>query len=85
MAEAGTNDRRWCDQRRAISVPTDKDLGLWALPPGELKPRSLGVLPPSRRQLTAQLTPSTQLLVSLEPKGGSPTGHRPDWCCMVDG
>lgn len=59
----------------SISVPTDKDLELWALPQGETRPRSLGVLPPSGRQLTAQLAPNTQLLVSLEPKGGSPTGQ----------
>ena len=59
----------------SIAVPTDKDLELWALPQGETKPRSLGVLPPSGRQLTAQLAPGTQLMVSLEPKGGSPTGQ----------
>jgi anti-sigma-K factor RskA len=59
----------------SISVPNDKDLELWALPQGETKPRSLGVLPPSGRHVTALLAPSTQLLVSLEPKGGSPTGQ----------
>jgi len=58
-----------------ISVPADKDLELWALPQGETKPRSLGVLPSSGKQLVAQLAPNTQLLVSLEPKGGSPTGQ----------
>jgi len=56
-----------------IAVPSDKDLELWALPQGETRPRSLGVLPPSGKQLTAALAPNTQLLVSLEPKGGSPT------------
>ena len=56
-------------------MPTDKDLELWALPKGETKPHSLGVFPPSGRQLTAELAPDTQLLVSLEPKGGSPTGQ----------
>jgi anti-sigma-K factor RskA len=59
----------------SIAVPADKDLELWALPQGETRPRSLGVLPPSGRQLAAQLGPNTQLLVSLEPKGGSPTGQ----------
>ena len=60
----------------AISVPSDKDLELWALRAGRhaAAVRS-GVLPPSGRQLTASLTPNTQLLVSLEPKGGSPTGQ----------
>jgi anti-sigma-K factor RskA len=59
----------------AISVPSDKDLELWALPQGAIRPQSLGVFPPSGRQLTTSLTPNTQLLVSLEPKGGSPTGQ----------
>jgi anti-sigma-K factor RskA len=59
----------------AITVPSDKDLELWALSQGETRPRSLGVLPASGRQLAAQLAPNTQLLVSLEPKGGSPTGQ----------
>jgi anti-sigma-K factor RskA len=59
----------------SITVPSDKDLELWALPQGETRPRSLGVLPASGRQLTAQLAPNTQLLVSLERKGGSPTGQ----------
>ena len=58
-----------------IAVPSDKDLELWSLPKGETRPRSLGVLPASGRQLVAQLAPDTQLLVSLEPKGGSPTGQ----------
>jgi anti-sigma-K factor RskA len=58
-----------------LTVPTDKDLELWVLTQGETKPRSLGVLPPSGRQLEAELAPNTQLLVSLEPKGGSPTGQ----------
>lgn len=59
----------------AIAVPSDKDLELWALPQGETRPRSLGVFPVSGTQLAAQLAPNTQLLVSLEPKGGSPTGQ----------
>jgi anti-sigma-K factor RskA len=58
-----------------ITVPMDKDLELWALPQGATKPRSLGVLPASGRQLVAELASNTQLLVSLEPKGGSPTGQ----------
>ncbi len=59
----------------AIDVPTDKDLELWALAKGDTKPRSLGVLPVGGRALIASLAPDTQLLVSLEPKGGSPTGQ----------
>jgi anti-sigma-K factor RskA len=59
----------------SISVPTDKDLQLWALANGETKPRSLGVLPPAGGSLAMALALDTQLLVSLEPKGGSPTGQ----------
>jgi anti-sigma-K factor RskA len=59
----------------AIAVPSDRDLELWALAKGETRPRSLGVLPASGRRLVAALAPDTQLLVSLEPLGGSPTGQ----------
>ena len=58
-----------------IVVPTDHDLELWALGAGETRPRSLGVLPASGIRMVADLTPGTQLLVSLEPRGGSPTGQ----------
>ena len=59
----------------AISVPSDRDLELWALAKGETRPRSLGILPASGRRLVATLAPDTQLLVSLEPRGGSPSGQ----------
>ena len=59
----------------AIAVPSDRDLELWALAKGETRPRSLGVLPASGRRLVAALAPDTKLLVSLEPRGGSPTGQ----------
>ncbi|WP_428539125.1 anti-sigma factor [Rhodopila sp.] len=58
-----------------ITVPGDHDLELWALGAGETRPRSLGVLPASGRQLAVALPAGTQLLVSLEPRGGSPTGQ----------
>ena len=74
MATAERNGGLVLRPTAAITVPTDKDLELWALPQGETRPRSLGVLPAAGRQLTASLAPNTQLLVSLEPKGGSPTG-----------
>jgi anti-sigma-K factor RskA len=57
-----------------IVVPSDHDLELWVLPAGETRPRSLGVMPASGMQTVATLTPGTQLMVSLEPRGGSPTG-----------
>ena len=59
----------------AISVPSGRDLELWSLAAGETRPRSLGVLPAEGKRVTAGLVPGTQLLVSLEPTGGSPTGQ----------
>ncbi len=58
-----------------VPVPDDRDLELWALSPGETRARSLGVLPPGGKQLLASLAPDAQLLVSVEPRGGSPTGR----------
>lgn len=58
-----------------ISVPADKDLELWQLPRGASRPQSLGVLPAAGKTLEVTLAQNTQLLVSLEPKGGSPTGQ----------
>jgi anti-sigma-K factor RskA len=51
-------------------------LELWALAPGPATPISLGVLSdagPAR--LRAPVRPGTQLLLSQEPPGGSPTGQ----------
>jgi anti-sigma-K factor RskA len=59
----------------SITVPGDRDLELWELPQGETKPRPLGLLPPSGIVLATTLAGNTQLLVSLEPKGGSSTGQ----------
>lgn len=58
-----------------ITVPDGQDLELWALGKGDVRPRSLGVLPAGGRRLVARLAPGTQLLVSVEPRGGSPTGQ----------
>ena len=58
-----------------VEVATGKDLELWALRAGATRPESLGVLPAAGRIVTANLPPGTQLLVSLEPRGGSPTGQ----------
>lgn len=65
-------------QLEPVTVAQGKDLQLWALPPGATRPVSLGVLAAAR---TTAPTPApapaagTQLLVSLEPRGGSPTGQ----------
>jgi anti-sigma-K factor RskA len=59
----------------SLAVAAGRDLQLWSLPAGASKPASLGVLPPSGKQIAGDLAVGTQLLVSLEPKGGSPTGQ----------
>jgi anti-sigma-K factor RskA len=75
MATAEHNGQLVVRPTALISVPADKDLELWQLPQGATRPQSLGVLPVSGKILEASLAPNTQLLVSLEPKGGSPTGQ----------
>jgi anti-sigma-K factor RskA len=59
-----------------VAVENGKDLELWALPQGATKPVSLGVMPAIGRHIRLGDMPreATQLLVSLEPLGGSPTG-----------
>ena len=68
--------------RAVASVPVagEKDLELWALPPGATRPVSLGVIPAASQRLAiphpeVRLLQRTQLMVSLEPKGGSSTGQ----------
>lgn len=60
-----------------VSVAADRDLELWSLPPGAARPVAVGVLPAAglRAAIAAASRSGTQLLVSLEPKGGSPTGQ----------
>ena len=63
-----------------VAVAVGKDLELWALPPGATRPISLGVIPAAAQRLAVphpdvRLAQRTQLMVSLEPKGGSPTGQ----------
>jgi anti-sigma-K factor RskA len=57
-------------------IADGRSLELWALAPGALRPVSLGVLPPGGRLVPSSnvTRPRTQILVSLEPAGGSPTG-----------
>ncbi len=58
-------------------VPPGRDLELWILPPGAKTVAPLGVLPATGRTLRLPTVPAagTQLLISLEPRGGSPTGQ----------
>ena len=64
-----------------IDLPASQDYELWVLPVGEGRPVSLGLLPRagalgrvlSARQ-SALLRAAGKVAVSVEPKGGSPTG-----------
>lgn len=76
LATAEPNGALSVRSNGTIAVPNDRDLELWALAAGETRPRSLGVLPAAGgRLVVASLAPGTQLMVSLEPRGGSPTGQ----------
>jgi anti-sigma-K factor RskA len=59
-----------------LKVPVGKTMELWIRPPDAKTPRSLGVLAAAGRQVSLPATPAngTELSVSLEPPGGSPTG-----------
>ncbi len=56
-----------------LQVAAARDLQLWSLPDGASKPVSLGLLPVGGATVPG-VAAGTKLLVSLEPKGGSPTG-----------
>ena len=59
----------------AAEVQPGNSLELWGLPPGAAAPVSLGVIPATGRiRMPAIVSAGTLLLVSSEPKGGSPTG-----------
>lgn len=63
-------------------LASDRSFELWLLPGGGASPRSLGLLEsdaksarPLPRPVMASLPTGSGLAVSLEPKGGSPTGQ----------
>jgi len=61
------------------SAPADRAFELWAIAPGASQPRSLGLIPPDGRLelgiIPAALREGGALAISIEPKGGSPTGQ----------
>ena len=74
VALAGANGSLVLRPSGVITVAADHDLQLWSLAAGATTPQSLGVLPAAGTQVPPGIAQGTQLLVSLEPKGGSPTG-----------
>jgi anti-sigma-K factor RskA len=76
IAQALPDGRLVVSAPAAVAVPAGHDLELWILPKGETVPKSLGVLPAAGRQIALKPMPppGAQLMVSLEPPGGSPSG-----------
>lgn len=59
----------------AAEVRPGNSLELWIYPPGATAPVSLGVIPVTGKvRMPVTMSAGTLLLVSSEPKGGSPTG-----------
>jgi anti-sigma-K factor RskA len=75
VAVSGPGGSLYVRPASAVQVAAGRDMELWSLPTGASRPASLGVLPAGGKPLPAGIAPGTKLLVSLEPKGGSPTGQ----------
>jgi anti-sigma-K factor RskA len=75
LAVAGPHGSILVRSTATIKIASDRDLELWALPMGATKPASLGVIPQEGKVVPPGVATGTLLLVSLEPKGGSPTGQ----------
>lgn len=71
-------DRLTVQAINAAAIRPDRSLQLWLIPPGE-KPQSLGLIATSVSQQVSirpvQLASLPTLAISLEPRGGSPTGQ----------
>ncbi|HEX6842229.1 MAG TPA: anti-sigma factor [Stellaceae bacterium] len=63
----------------AATTPVDRSFELWAIAPSAKQPRSLGVIPSDGRlelgALPGAIRGGGTLAISIEPKGGSPTGQ----------
>ncbi len=76
LATAGNGALR-LDPIAAYPAPPGRDLELWVIPAGSKVPRPLGLIPAGGRFVGAQppaLGSGAVLAISIEPKGGSPTG-----------
>ena len=75
LAVAGPHGSILIRPTATIKIASDRDLELWQMPAGATKPASLGVIPQGGKVVPPGVQAGTMLLVSLEPKGGSPTGQ----------
>jgi anti-sigma-K factor RskA len=77
LAEARSDGTVVLTALAPVQVPSGKALELWILPPGQTVPKSLGVLAANGTKVTLPEIPATgtQLMVSLEPPTGSPSGQ----------
>ena len=73
VAVSGPDGRVVVRPSGELQVAAGRDLQLWSLPEGASKPASLGLLPVGGTVVRG-VAAGGKLLVSLEPKGGSPTG-----------
>ena len=76
VAEATSGSTILLRPLERLAVAEGKDYELWALPDGATVPKPLGVIMASGQKVTvpASLHAPMELIVSLEQKGGSPTG-----------
>jgi anti-sigma-K factor RskA len=76
VAEAAPDKTLVLKPLERLSLAEGKDYELWALPDGAKVPKALGVISTKGQTVTlpASLKAPMQLMVSLEQKGGSPTG-----------
>lgn len=76
VAEAAPDKRIVLRPLQRLAVASGKDFELWALPDGEKVPKPLGVITAKGQtvSLPASVHAPMEIMVSLEQKGGSPTG-----------
>jgi anti-sigma-K factor RskA len=78
MAETMPDDQIKLTAMSPVIHPSNRDLELWALPKGAPRPIPMGLMPESGVMMVAghgMPMRGLQLLISLEPRGGSPTGQ----------
>jgi anti-sigma-K factor RskA len=78
MAETMPDGRIKLTAMTPVVRPNGRDLQLWALPKGATKPMPMGLMPESGVMMVegrGMTMDGLQLLISVEPLGGSPTGQ----------